>query len=98
MTFYVEGLMPNIRTIVAQFRENEFCHDMTFERLIQFEKDEGDAARARIEALRPTGTITSGILKPTKRSPPPPRTLSFYRTDRFESRLTRRIPRCERKR
>ena len=77
MTFYVYGLMPNIRTIVARFRENEFRHDMTFERLIQFAKDEGDAARARIEPLRPTGTITPGILNPTKRSPPPPHTLAF---------------------
>ena len=77
MTFYVDGLMPNIRTIVARFRENEFRHDMTFELLIQFAKDEGDAARARLEVLRPTGTITPGILKPTRRSPPPPRTLAF---------------------
>ena len=52
MTFYVDGLMPNIRTTVARFRENEFRQDMTFERLIQIAKDEGDEALARIEFFR----------------------------------------------
>ena len=77
MSFYADGLVPNIRTIVVRFRENEFRHNMTFERLIQFAKDEGEAARARYETLKPTGVITPGILQPTKGSPPPPRTLAF---------------------
>ena len=50
---------------------------MKFERLIQFGKDEGDAARARIESLRPTGTTVPGILKTTRRSTPTLRTLAF---------------------
>ena len=67
MTFYVDGLMPKIRTIVARFCENEFRKYMTFQRLIQFAKDEGDAAQARIEYLIPTGTNVPGILQPTRR-------------------------------
>ena len=49
MTFYVEGFMPNIRTIVESFRENEFRQDMNFQRLIQVHNDGGEAARARLE-------------------------------------------------
>ena len=48
MKFYVDGLMPNIRKIVALFRENQFRQDMTFERLSLFAKEEGDTGRARI--------------------------------------------------
>lgn len=74
MTFKVDGLLPNIRTIVARFRENEFRQDMTFEGLIHFGKDEGDAARSRIarligdsSAAETTGSLRSGIPKPIRR-------------------------------
>ena len=77
MSFYVDDLMPNIRRIVARFLEKEFRQDMTFERLIQSVKDEGDSTRVRIESLRPTGTTVPGILKTTGRLTATLRTLPF---------------------
>ena len=52
MTFYVDGLMPSTRTIVARFREEQPRFELTFERLDQHAHDEGDAFRARLNALR----------------------------------------------
>lgn len=42
MTVFVDGLDNSIRTFVARFRDNEARYEMTFERLVQFAKDEGD--------------------------------------------------------
>lgn len=73
MTFIVDSLLPNIRTIVARFSENKFRQYMTFERLIQFEKDEGDVVQSRITKLartsgaaKTTGTLRPGIIKPSR--------------------------------
>ena len=77
MTFFIDGLRSEIRTIVARFRENEYRQDMTYERLIQFAKDEGDAFRARATSstiprtARIPARIVPGILRTNRKSPPP---------------------------
>lgn len=45
MKVLVHGLDNRIRTVLARFRPNEAMYDMTFERLVQFSKDEGDSYR-----------------------------------------------------
>ena len=47
MTHFIDGLSPTIRTIVARFREDTPRWEVTYERLVQFARDEGDAYRAR---------------------------------------------------
>lgn len=42
-TFYIEGLIPGIRTIVALLREIQPIHDLTFEDFTHFAKGEGYA-------------------------------------------------------
>ena len=41
-TFFIDGLRPEIMTLVARFRENQYRQDRTFERLIWLPKDEGN--------------------------------------------------------
>lgn len=57
MTAFVDGLDTSIRTVVARFRDNEARYEMTYGRLVQFAKDEGNSYRARlgIRAKTPTG-------------------------------------------
>ena len=50
MTFFVDGLQPELRTTVARYREDQPRHEMTLERLVHHAQDEGDALRARIIA------------------------------------------------
>jgi hypothetical protein len=85
MTFYVDGLLPCIKTLVARFRESEYRYHMTFERLMQHAKDEGDAFRSRNEHIRPAGRNTDvtpvrtrgATRRPTANSQP----LAFLETD-----------------
>jgi hypothetical protein len=80
MTFFIDGLRPETRTVVARYRENEFRQDMTMERLVQHAKDSGDSFRAMAPSLRTPRPPTTrartppGILRtprPTSGSPPP---------------------------
>lgn len=47
MNVFVDGLSSVIRTIVARYRESVPRYELTYERLVQFARDEGDAYRAR---------------------------------------------------
>jgi len=87
MTKFVDGLLGCIRFPVARFRENEPRQQMTLDRLVQYAGDEGDAFRSRNNALtkrvqpkQPSASQTrvlTPVLKPTKRSPPATRNVSF---------------------
>ena len=48
MSFFVDGLQPELRTTVARYREDQPQQEMTLERLVHHSQDEGDALRARI--------------------------------------------------
>ena len=52
MTLFIDGLSPVIRTLVARFRESHPRRELSYERIVQFARDEGDAYRAR---ARPGG-------------------------------------------
>ena len=80
MTFFIDGLRPELRTVVTRYRENEFRQDMTMERLVQHAKDSGDSFRAMAPSLRVPRSPTTrprtppGILRTpraTAGSPPP---------------------------
>ena len=47
MTIFIDGLDPSIRTLVARHREQRPRHELTYQELAQFARDEGDAYRAR---------------------------------------------------
>ena len=51
MTFIIDGLRPKTMNLVTRFRENKYGQDLTFERLIQFAKDEGDSFHAMARRL-----------------------------------------------
>ena len=57
--------------LVALFRENQYRHDLTFERLVQFAKDEGDSFRAMAPRLNATrhSTVKSNQLAGILRTP-----------------------------
>ena len=86
MTFFIYGIRPETMTLVARFPENQYRQDLTFERLIQFAKDEGDSFRAMAPRL---GTPRPSIGKPkplaailripraTPRSPLPNQQVAF---------------------
>ena len=77
MTFYVDGLQQEIRTVVARHREHSFRDEMTFELLVQFAQDEGDAVRSRnASSLGTRGAATTnasvpGILRTPRRATAP---------------------------
>jgi hypothetical protein len=87
MTKFVDGLLGCIRFTVARFRENEPRQQMTLDRLVQYARDEGDAFRSRnnaitsrVQARQPSTTPTRTLqpaLRPTARSPPPTRNVTF---------------------
>ena len=52
MTFFVNGLLPSIQTIVARHRESQHRRTLSYEDLVQFAQDEGESHRARISNLR----------------------------------------------
>ena len=66
MTFFVNGLMDSIRSIVARFRESMPRGELTYTDLVSYAQDEGDAHRARFSGLRILRTSKSTTL-PTKR-------------------------------
>ena len=75
-------------TLVARFRENQYRHDLAFERLVQFAKDDGDSFRTMDPRLNATrlSTIKSnpltGILRTpraTSHSTPPNQQVAFMR-------------------
>ncbi len=47
ITFFVNGLPPTIQSLVARYRESQPRHSITFNRLVLYARDEGDACRAR---------------------------------------------------
>ena len=47
LTYFINGLSPEIHSIVAGHRENTPRYLMRYERLVQFARDEGQALRAR---------------------------------------------------
>ena len=49
MTFFVDGLQPELRKTIARYREDQ-QHELTLERLVHHAQNEGDALRARIIA------------------------------------------------
>ena len=63
MTFFVDGLSPTTRTIVARFRENEPRYELSFERLVQFVQDQGDAYRAQRVTMKPMTSIRKTVNK-----------------------------------
>lgn len=52
MTFFVNGLLESIRSTVARHRESVPRDELTYQELVSFAKDEGDAHRARFSGLR----------------------------------------------
>ena len=66
-TFFINGLHPAIRSIVARFRESQPRRCVTFDAIVHYARDEGDAYRAR----QPTRNL------PTRRSSPAPRAVHF---------------------
>ena len=68
MTFFVNGLMESIRSIVARFRESIPRSELSYTELVSYAQDEGDAHRARFSGLR--------VLRSSKHSPPPRRSAS----------------------
>ena len=52
MTFFVNGLLPSIQTVVARHRESQARRDLSYEELVQFAQDEGESHRARTSNLR----------------------------------------------
>ena len=53
MTIFIDGLNPSIRTLVARYREQQSRHDLTFQQLVQYARDEGEAYRARLQNATP---------------------------------------------
>ena len=61
-TFFIYGLRPETMTLVARFRENQYRQNLTFQRIIQFGKDEEDSFRAMAPRFGMT-RISVGIPK-----------------------------------
>lgn len=58
ITVFVDGLLPTTQTVVARYRESVSRDELTFDRIANYARDEGDSHRARQGAGRPRGTIT----------------------------------------
>ena len=56
--FFINGLQPAIRSIVSRFRRDQPRSVLTFDRVVSFARDEGDAYRARVKTTR-AGTSQS---------------------------------------
>lgn len=52
MTFLTNGLSPSIQTIFVRYRETQPRRLLTYNALVQFARDEGEAFRARTRLLR----------------------------------------------
>ena len=59
MSQFVYGLSPTIRTIVQRFRETTPRRELTFDKIVQFARAEGDAHRARTSNLRLIRTVSN---------------------------------------
>ena len=57
MTFFINGLSPTIRNIVARHRESQPRRSLTYEELVQFARDEGESHRASNSSLRVVRTV-----------------------------------------
>ena len=66
---FVNGLHAAIRTIVSRFRRNQPRSTVTFDSIVSFARDEGDAYRAR--AVAPRASATPIIPRVAAKSPPP---------------------------
>lgn len=80
ITVFIDGLNDSVRTVVARFRDNEPRYQMTYERLVQYAKDEGDSYRARL-GIRQQTTRTPTRLRPTARSPPSTPMMGYINPD-----------------
>lgn len=64
ITIFVHGLQPATRSIVSRFRRDQPRSMLTFDRVVSFARDEGDAYRARVRQPR------SGTPPPPSRASP----------------------------
>lgn len=83
---YVKGLLPTLSAIVSSFRNGNTRSELTLERIIQFEREEGDAYRARYVASTSRTQVSTRLILPISvrkkvrltvrrtRTSPPPRT------------------------
>ena len=52
MSFFINGLLPEIQSIVARYREETPRSYLRYDKLVQFARDEGQAQRARATSYR----------------------------------------------
>ena len=71
---FVNGLHSAIRTIVSRFRRSQPRSSVTFDLIVSFARDEGDAYRDRTPASRVNVTPVISRVAAAKYSPPKPRT------------------------
>ena len=71
---FVNGLHSAIRTIVSRFRRSQPRSSVTFDLIVSFARDEGDAYRARTPASRVNVTPVIPRVAAAKSPPPKPRT------------------------
>lgn len=64
MTFFVDGLAPTTRTIIARFRETESRRELYFDRLLEYSQDQGNGYRTQLVGTRNSTFRTRGP-KPT---------------------------------
>ena len=58
MTLFINGLIPEIQSVVARYREKNPRDSLQYEDLVQFARDEGITLRARYGTNRRTSTNT----------------------------------------
>lgn len=52
MNFYIDGLLPTARTIVAHFSESKLKSDLTFKELTHFASAEGEAVHTDVQQYK----------------------------------------------
>ena len=60
ITAFVDGLIPEIRNLVARYRESQSRETLSYEKLVQFAKDEGSSFRTRNKVT--TASLTPKLL------------------------------------
>lgn len=68
MTLFVDDLLPETRTIVARFREQQPRYELTYEHLVQYARDEGDACRARNPTRKAERSHIGNVVTTARRS------------------------------
>lgn len=77
MTYFVNGLLPEIQPRVMRFREDQPRYELTFERLVQFARDEGLAVRAQTSRARTVKITTAPTPLRAVAKPKPSREVHF---------------------